>query len=59
MDLYLSRHDGDAATVEDFIACFAEASGRDLTQFFLWYRQSGTPEVSVTTRHDPVAGTFA
>ncbi len=58
MDLYLSRHDGDAATVEDFIACFAEASGRDLTQFFLWYRQSGTPQVAVATRHDPVAGTF-
>ncbi|WP_296577155.1 aminopeptidase N [Phreatobacter sp.] len=58
MDLYLARHDGDAATVEDFIACFAAASGRDLTQFFLWYRQSGTPQVGVRTRHDPVAGTF-
>jgi aminopeptidase N len=58
MDLYLARHDGDAATVEDFIACFAEASGRDLSQFFLWYRQSGTPEVTVSTRHDPKAGTF-
>ncbi|PTM60632.1 aminopeptidase N [Phreatobacter oligotrophus] len=58
MDLYLARHDGDAATVEDFIACFAEAGGRDLSQFFLWYRQSGTPEVSVATRHDAVAGTF-
>ncbi|MBL8568698.1 MAG: aminopeptidase N [Phreatobacter sp.] len=58
MDLYLVRHDGDAATVEDFIACFAEASGRDLSQFFLWYRQSGTPEVTVSTRHDAKAGTF-
>jgi aminopeptidase N len=59
MDLYLARHDGDAATVEDFIGCFAEASGRDLSQFFLWYRQSGTPAVEVETRHDPQAGTFA
>ncbi|CEJ09902.1 Aminopeptidase N [bacterium YEK0313] len=58
MDLYLSRHDGDAATIEDFVACFAEASGRDLGQFFLWYRQSGTPKVGVETRHDPKAGTF-
>jgi aminopeptidase N len=58
MDLYLARHDGDAATVEDFIACFAETSGRDLSQFFLWYRQSGTPEVAVSTRHDAKAGTF-
>ena len=30
MDLYFERHDGEAATVEDFVACFAEASGRDL-----------------------------
>ncbi|QCI66563.1 aminopeptidase N [Phreatobacter stygius] len=59
MDLYLARHDGDAATIEDFIACFAEASGRDLGQFFLWYRQSGTPEVSVEGHHDPKAGTFS
>lgn len=58
MDLYLARHDGDAATIEDFIACFAETSGRDLSQFFLWYRQSGTPEVSVEGQHDPKAGTF-
>ena len=27
MDLYLDRCDGTAATVEDFLACFAEASG--------------------------------
>ncbi|MBN8939956.1 MAG: aminopeptidase N [Rhizobiales bacterium] len=58
MDLYLARHDGEAATIEDFITCFAEASGRDLSQFFLWYRQSGTPEVSVEGHHDPKAGTF-
>jgi aminopeptidase N len=57
MDLYLSRHDGDAATIEDFVACFAEVSGRDLSQFFLWYRQSGTPEIAVEVRHDARAGT--
>src|SRR5436190_10631650 len=34
MDLYFERHDGEATTVEAFIACFADASGRDLTQFF-------------------------
>ena len=45
MDLYFERHDGEAATVEDFIACFADASGRDLSQFMLWYSQSGTPEL--------------
>ncbi|MBC7279872.1 aminopeptidase N [Hoeflea sp.] len=49
MDLYFERHDGDAATIEDFLACFAEASGRDLKQFSLWYSQAGTPSVSVST----------
>ena len=43
MDLYFERHDGEAATVEDFIACFAETSGRDLAQFMTWYGQAGTP----------------
>jgi aminopeptidase N len=47
MDLYFERHDGHAATIEEFIACFAEASGRDLGQFMLWYRQAGTPQVAV------------
>ena len=29
----LQRHDGDAATIEDFVKCFEEADGVDLTQF--------------------------
>lgn len=58
MDLYLHRHDGEAATVEQFIACFAEASGRDLSQFFRWYEQAGTPVVKVRTHHDAATGTF-
>ena len=36
-DLYFERHDGEAATVEDWVKCFEEASGRDLGQFRLWY----------------------
>ena len=43
MDLYFDRHDGDAATVEDFVRCMADASGRNLDQFFKWYEQAGTP----------------
>ena len=43
MDLYFERHDGEAATVEDFIKCFADASGRDFKQFMTWYSQAGTP----------------
>lgn len=52
MDFYFARHDGQAATVEQFIACFADASGRDMTQFMRWYSQAGTPVVNVTTEYD-------
>jgi aminopeptidase N len=58
MDLYFERHDGEAATVEDFLRCMAEASGRDLSQFAKWYEQAGTPIVDVCTRYDPVAQEF-
>jgi aminopeptidase N len=58
MDLYFRRHDNTAATVEEFIACFAEASGIDLTQFMRWYSQAGTPELAVTGRFDPHARSY-
>jgi aminopeptidase N len=58
MDLYFVRHDGEAATVEQFIQCFADVSGRDFTQFMRWYSQAGTPEVTVRTRYDAVRKTF-
>ena len=53
MDLYFARHDGHAATVEQFIQCFADASSRDMTQFMRWYSQAGTPEVTVGGSFDP------
>jgi aminopeptidase N len=53
MDLYLTRHDGEAATVEQFVACFEEVSGRDLSQFMLWYSEAGTPRVVCNVSHDP------
>jgi len=59
MDLYVQRWDGHATTVEAFIACFADASGRDLTQFFGWYEQAGTPGLDLTTVYDEVAGELA
>ncbi len=58
MDLYFERHDGEAATVEDFVRCMADASGRDLGQFFTWYEQAGTPKVNVSTKHDAALQTF-
>src|SRR6201999_3354834 len=44
MDLYFERHDGEAATVEQFVKCFADVSKTDLGQFMRWYSQAGTPE---------------
>ena len=52
MDLYFERWDGTAATVEQFVACFAEVSGRDLEHFFGWYSQAGTPQLSIKARYD-------
>jgi aminopeptidase N len=58
MDLYFTRHDGEAATVEQFVQCFADISGRDFSQFMLWYTQAGTPEVLVAPHYDPRAKTY-
>jgi aminopeptidase N len=46
MDLYFKRHDGTAATVEQFIAAMADANKTDLSQFMLWYSQAGTPKLT-------------
>ena len=54
-DLYFERHDGQATTVEAFIACFAAASGRDLSDFFGWYEQAGTPTVTIDSDYDEAA----
>ncbi|SMX38018.1 aminopeptidase N [Octadecabacter ascidiaceicola] len=48
LDLYFTRHDGDAATIEDWLQVFEDSTGRDLTQFKRWYSQAGTPHVTVT-----------
>ena len=57
MDLYLKRHDGQAATVEEFIRCFEDATGRDLSQFMLWYVQAGTPTVSIVVEWESATRT--
>ena len=44
-DLYFARHDGEAATCEDFVKAMEEGAGLDLGQFRLWYSQAGTPKV--------------
>ncbi|MDD3838487.1 MAG: aminopeptidase N, partial [Phenylobacterium sp.] len=58
MDLYFERWDGHATTVEEFIRCFEEASGQDLSDFFAWYEQAGTPKVTVRRRYDAAARTL-
>lgn len=58
MDLYFDRHDGTGATVEDLVNALAEVSGRDLRQFMAWYREAGTPEVTVSGIHDPGEKTY-
>ena len=57
LDIYFDRHDGDAATVEDFATCMEEASGRDLSQFFNWYNHAGTPSVKARLDWDEAAAT--
>ncbi|MEO7054953.1 MAG: DUF3458 domain-containing protein, partial [Rhizomicrobium sp.] len=57
-DLYFERHDGHAATVEDWVKCFEDSSGRDLTQFRLWYRQAGTPQIAAEGAYDARARTY-
>ncbi len=56
LELYFARHDGQAITIEDWLAVFAEVTGRDLTQFKRWYSQSGTPRLSVS--EDYADGTY-
>jgi aminopeptidase N len=45
LDLYFSRHDGQAATIEDWLRVFEDTTGRDLSQFKRWYSQAGTPRL--------------
>jgi len=47
LDLYFERHDGQACSIEDWLKVFQDATGRDLSQFALWYSQAGTPRLKV------------
>jgi aminopeptidase N len=58
MDLYFARHDGQAATVDDFVAVMEEAGGVDLGQFRLWYSQAGTPSLVISGHFDQTSGNF-
>jgi aminopeptidase N len=58
MDLYFERHDGEAATVEQFVQCFADVSGRDFRQFMRWYSQAGTPEIVPSGQYNAATKTY-
>ena len=60
LDLYFARHDGEAATIEDWLKVFEDATGRDLAQFKRWYDQAGTPVIGVSDQWEPGAqgGTY-
>jgi len=55
-DLYFDRHDGTAATCEDFVVAMEDASGHDLTRFRRWYGQAGTPRVHAALDYDAPGG---
>ncbi|MDE9551124.1 aminopeptidase N [Xenorhabdus bovienii] len=52
MQLYVHRHDGSAATCDDFVQAMEDASNVDLTLFRRWYSQSGTPILAVRDEYD-------
>src|SRR5690349_10563340 len=56
-DLYFDRHDGEAATCDDFVKALEDGSGVDLSAFKIWYSQAGTPKLKVRLEHDPEAKT--
>jgi aminopeptidase N len=58
MDLYFKRHDGGAVTIEDFVAAMADANGADFAHFLAWYKQAGTPELTIEDRYDAAAKTY-
>jgi aminopeptidase N len=55
-DLYFDRHDGQAATCEDFVRAMEDGGDIDLSQFRLWYEQAGTPRIKALLAHDPASG---
>ena len=57
-DEYFRRHDGQAVTVEDWVAALSAGSGVDLSNFLIWYNQPGTPKLEAKGEYDAVAQTY-
>lgn len=54
-DEYFLRHDGQAVTVEDWVAALSAGSGVDLSNFLTWYNQPGTPKLEAKGEYDAAA----
>lgn len=57
-DEYFRRHDGQAVTVEDWVAALTAGSGVDLSNFLTWYNQPGTPKLVAKGEYDADAQTY-
>ncbi|MGQ0474557.1 aminopeptidase N [Acinetobacter variabilis] len=57
-DEYFRRHDGQAVTVEDWVAALTAGSGVDLSNFLTWYNQPGTPKLVAKGEYDAGAQTY-
>jgi len=58
MDLYFSRNDGRAATLEDFFGALGEANNIDLLPYLAWYAQAGTPRLTAHGQYDEAQRTY-
>ncbi|WP_445116067.1 aminopeptidase N [Acinetobacter sp. WZC-1] len=57
-DEYFRRHDGQAVTVEDWVAALTAGSGVDLSSFLTWYNQPGTPQLEAQGSYDAANQTY-
>jgi len=57
-DEYFERYDGQAVTVEDWVAALTAGSGVDLSNFLTWYNQPGTPKLEAEGHYDVAAQTY-
>lgn len=57
-DEYFKRHDGQAVTVEDWVAALTAGSGVDLSSFLIWYNQPGTPKLEAKGEYDAANQTY-
>jgi len=58
MQLYFQRHDGEAVTIDDFVASMADANNFNFDSFMHWYSKPGTPEIEVEDEYNEKSGIY-